>query len=90
MNKELKRVSIVVLFMFLALFGSSTIINVFQVDNLRADGRNVRTLYDSYSAERGPILVDGQPIAVSTPSDDQYKFQRVYTCLLYTSPSPRD
>lgn len=79
MNKELKRVSIVVLFMFLALFGSSTVINVFQVDNLRADGRNVRTLYDSYSAERGPILVDGQPVAVSTPSDDQYKFQRVYT-----------
>lgn len=79
MNKELKRVSIVVLFMFLALFGSSTVINVFQVDNLRADGRNVRTLYDSYSAERGPILVNGEPVAESTPSDDQYRFQRVYT-----------
>ncbi|CAN5228439.1 penicillin-binding transpeptidase domain-containing protein [soil metagenome] len=79
MNKELKRVSIVVLFMFLALFGSSTVITVFQVDDLRADGRNVRTLYDSYSAERGPILVDGQPVAESTASDDEYKFQRVYS-----------
>ena len=40
-NKELRRVSIVVLLMFVALFGSSTIIQVFQQDNLKADGRNV-------------------------------------------------
>jgi len=79
MNKQLRRVSIVVLFMFLALFGSSTVITVFQVDSLRADSRNVRTLYDSYSAERGPILVDGDAVAESEPSDDQYKYQRVYT-----------
>ena len=79
MNRELKRVSAAILVMFVALLCSSTMISVFQVDNLRADGRNVRTLYDSYSAERGPILVDGQPIAVSKPVDDQYKFQRVYS-----------
>ena len=35
-------------------------------------------LYESYSVERGPILVDGDPIASSQPSDDDYKFQRVY------------
>ena len=79
MNKELKRVSAAVLIMFTALFFSSTVITAFQVDNLRADGRNVRTLYDSYSAERGPILVAGKPIAESKPAGDQYKFQRVYT-----------
>ena len=79
MNKELKRVSAAVLIMFTALFCSSTVITVFEVDNLSADGRNVRTLYDSYSAERGPIIVAGQPIAESKPSDDQYKFQRVYS-----------
>jgi penicillin-binding protein A len=78
MNKELRRVSIVVLMMFLALFGSSTIIQVFQQDNLKADGRNARTLYASFSAERGPILVNGQPIAVSTPVNDEYKYQRSY------------
>ena len=50
--------------MFVALFSSSTIIQVFQQDNLKADGRNARTLYASFSAERGPILVDGEPIAV--------------------------
>jgi peptidoglycan glycosyltransferase len=78
MNKELRRVSIVVLLMFIALFSSSTIIQVFQQDNLKADGRNARTLYASFSAERGPILVDGEPIAVSVPVDDEYKYQRQY------------
>ena len=79
MNKELKRVSTVVLLMFVTLFISTSIIQVIAVDNLKADGRNSRTLYASYSAERGPILVDGQPIALSQPSDDEFKFQRVYT-----------
>jgi peptidoglycan glycosyltransferase len=79
MNKELKRVSTVVLVMFLSLFLSSSLIQVVASDSLRADGRNARTLYASYSAERGPILVDGQPIAYSAPVDDEFKFQRVYT-----------
>jgi peptidoglycan glycosyltransferase len=79
MNKELRRVSMVVLLMFVALFASSSFIQVITADSLNADGRNVRTLYDSYSAERGPILVDGVAIAESTPIDDQYKYQRSYT-----------
>ena len=79
MNKELKRVSIVVLLMFVALFTSTSVIQVFAADELRADGRNSRTLFASYSAERGPILVNGEPIALSVPVDDVYKFQRTYT-----------
>lgn len=78
MNKELKRVSIVVLLMFVALFTSGSIIQVVQADSLSADDRNRRTLLESYSVERGPILVDGEPIAQSVPFDDQYRFQREY------------
>jgi len=78
MNRQLRRVSTVVLLMFLSLFCSTTVIGVFQVDNLRVDKRNARTLYQSYSTERGPILVGGQPIAQSVPVDDQYKFLRKY------------
>ncbi|WP_210508094.1 penicillin-binding protein 2 [Naasia sp. SYSU D00057] len=78
MNRELKRISILVVVMFGILFGATSVIQVFQVDNLRADSRNVRTLYQSYSAQRGSILVDGQPIAESVPSDDIYKYQRTY------------
>ena len=78
MNRELRRVSTIVLLMFITLFVSTSIISVFQVDNLRVDDRNTRTIYESYSAERGPILVGGVAIAESVPSSDQYKFQRVY------------
>ncbi|WP_127791761.1 penicillin-binding protein 2 [Agromyces sp. LHK192] len=78
MNRELKRVTIVVLVMFLTLFGASSVIQVAQASNLAADPRNSRTLYESYSVERGPILVAGSPVAFSQPSDDDYKFQRVY------------
>ncbi|MCC7128410.1 MAG: penicillin-binding protein 2 [Microbacteriaceae bacterium] len=78
MNRELKRLSVAILAMFTALLCSSTTIAVLQVDNLRADPRNVRTLYDSYSAERGPILVAGKPIAQSSPVDDEYKYLRTY------------
>lgn len=86
MNRELKRVSILVLLMFVALMCSTSILQVFQVDNLNADSRNARTLYDSYSAQRGPILVAGKPIAESVPSKDQYKFQRTYPdARLYSS-----
>lgn len=78
MNKELRRVSTIVVLMFITLFASSSMISVFQVDNLRVDSRNTRTILESYSAERGPILVGGVAIAESVPSGDQYKFQRVY------------
>ena len=78
MNRELKRVSIIALLMFVTLLVSSTIIQYVQASALAADPRNARTLYESYSVERGPILVDGTPIAFSQPSDDDYKFQRVY------------
>jgi peptidoglycan glycosyltransferase len=78
MNRELKRVSFVVLAMFVALFVSSSYITTVQADSLRADGRNYRSLLASYSAQRGPILVGGQPVAQSVPVDDVYEFQRTY------------
>lgn len=79
MNKELKRVSIVVLLMFIALFTSSSVIQVVSADELGSDPRNVRTLYDSFSAQRGPILVDGVAIAQSDPVDDNFSYLRVYS-----------
>jgi peptidoglycan glycosyltransferase len=80
MNKQLRRVSLVVLVMFVALFASSTIIQGFSTDALNNDPRNVRALDDSYSAQRGAILdADGGVIAQSVPSNDVYKYQRQYT-----------
>ena len=78
MNKELRRVSVLILCMFLALFVSTTMIQVVEQQSLQADGRNVRTLYASFSAERGPIIAGDTTIAQSVPSNDAYKYQRVY------------
>nr|WP_202107338.1 penicillin-binding protein 2 [Agromyces seonyuensis] len=64
--------------MFLTLFVSTSIIQFFQAPNLDADARNTRTLYDSYSVERGAIVASGAAIASSVPSDDAYQFQRIY------------
>jgi peptidoglycan glycosyltransferase len=79
MTKELRRLSIVMLFMFLSLFAATSWIQVVEADSLAQDPNNRRTLLDSYEIQRGSIIVDDVAIASSTPSDDRYQFQRVYT-----------
>jgi len=79
MSRRLRAVSAVMLLMFITLFVSSSVIQVFSAETLRVDSRNVRTLYDSFSAERGPILVGGNPIAQSVPVKDAYSYLRKYT-----------
>src|SRR6478609_8963973 len=78
MTKELRRLSIVMLFMFIALFASTSFIQVVQADALAQNGNNKRTQLDSYEIQRGAIIVDGVTIASSVPSDDRYQYQRVY------------
>jgi penicillin-binding protein A len=77
-NRELKRLSLGVLAMFVALFTAATIIQVAQADSLRVDSRNSRTLAESYQTERGAILVGGDAVVESKSVKDQYKFLRVY------------
>ena len=84
MNKELRRVSIVIFMMFLTLFVATTSIQVLSAETLAQDQRNVRSIYDSYKTQRGSILVDGQPIAFSKPSDDLYHYLRTYTDPMYS------
>ena len=79
MNRELRRLSVVVLAMFLALFGSTTVIQVIQAEALAKDARNTRALYDSYDVERGAILAsDGTVVAQSVPTGDEFMYQRQY------------
>lgn len=78
MTKELRRLSIVMLAMFLALFLSASVIQVVQADNLANTPGNRRALYDSYEVQRGSIIASGTPIASSVPSDDVYSWQREY------------
>jgi peptidoglycan glycosyltransferase len=85
MNRELRRVSLVIMAMFAALFVSSTAIQFGFADSLNNDPRNVRTLYDSYKTKRGAILVQGQPIAQSVQTADAYHWQRKFQGLMYSA-----
>lgn len=78
MTKELRRLSAVMLLMFLVLFASTSWIQVLNAPTLHQHPNNDRTLYDSYEIQRGPIVADGTFIAYSLPSEDIYSFQRRY------------
>lgn len=80
MNRELKRISGLVVVMFAALFIASSVIQVFQSDPLSVDARNTRARDDGYEVQRGQILLaDGKAIVTSKAEhDDEYRFQRTY------------
>ena len=85
MQRELRRISIVIFLMFITLFVATTSIQMVQADALGQDPRNVRSVYDSYQKQRGSILVDVQPIAISKPSDDVYHYLRTYSDPMYSA-----
>lgn len=78
MMTPLRRVGFVVLAMFTTLFISASVIQVVASEDIADDSRNVRKLFESFSAERGQILVGGIPVARSLPVDTQFKFLRTY------------
>lgn len=78
MTRELRRLSAIMLLMFLALFASTSWIQVLNSQALVQHPDNSRTLYDSYEIQRGPIIVESTVLALSHPSDDIYSFQRIY------------
>ncbi|MGV9826854.1 MULTISPECIES: peptidoglycan D,D-transpeptidase FtsI family protein [unclassified Gordonia (in: high G+C Gram-positive bacteria)] len=78
MNTPIRRVSMVVIVLIVALLANSTYIQVFKAGTLRADPRNTRVLLDEYSRQRGAITAGGEVIAQSVPTDSRIKFQRTY------------
>lgn len=79
MNAPIRRVSIVVVAMFLVLMVALTSIQFFQASDLSADPRNARNTYRENGRDRGPIIVAGDPVAFSVPVDTPYRFQREYS-----------
>ncbi|GAA4977614.1 penicillin-binding protein 2 [Kineococcus glutinatus] len=79
MNRPLRRLAGVVALLFLTLFASTTHVQFFAAEDLRAKPTNSRQLYAELGRDRGPILVaGGGQVAVGTPVDDAYKFLRTY------------
>lgn len=78
MTKELRRLSIVMLVMFLGLLGATSWIQVVAANELQANPHNKRAVYDSYEVQRGSIFAGSEVIASSVASDDVYSWQRQY------------
>ncbi len=79
MNTPVRRLSAVVVVMFVSLMLSATWVQFFQAASLNNDPRNVRTLYREFDDPRGPIVVAGDSIASSSPVDDPYLYLRAYS-----------
>lgn len=78
MNKPIRTMSLFCLVLFLALMGNATYLQYFKATDLNESSLNKRVIESAFSRERGAILVGRDAIAESKPSDDKYKFQRVY------------
>lgn len=78
MNGPIRRLGVIAALMFFSLLASSTYIMFFQAPELHDRSDNRRSLLASYDRERGQILVNGNPIARSTPSSDELRWLRQY------------
>jgi penicillin-binding protein A len=78
-NRALKRISIAVLVMFLALMININYLQGFETASLATRPDNIRGLEGQYQYQRGDIVTsDGVTIATTTPSNDYEKYLRVY------------
>jgi len=78
MNEPIRRLSFIVALLFCSLLISTTWIQFVSAKELDNRPGNRRTLLESYSRERGAILVGGSPIAKSVPTKDDLKYVRTY------------
>ncbi len=78
MNGPIRKVTVVVMIMFLALMLNASYSYVFRTGSLTADPANRRVRDAQFGTDRGDIMVGNTPIVTSTPVEDRYKFQREY------------
>jgi len=77
-NRPIRVLAVFCGLLFLALLLNVTYVQFVDAGDLNDDDLNRRVVDEEFSRDRGPILVAGQPVARSVPSDDQYDYQRVY------------
>lgn len=78
MNRPIRAMAVFCMLLFLALLVNATYVQYVHADALNSRNGNRRVVDAQFSRERGPILVGGDPVAVSRPVDDRYEFQRRY------------
>jgi peptidoglycan glycosyltransferase len=87
MNKPIRTLSIGCLLLFVLLLVNVNYVQVFRAGALNDSSANKRARDAECSRKRGPILVDGQPVARSKPSHDSLKYLRTYPHPLLYSPA---
>jgi penicillin-binding protein A len=78
MNRPIRRISLVLGILLIALIANVTIIQVVLAGDYRDRPGNQRNLLEEYDRERGPILVGSNPVARSVETGNTLRYQREY------------
>lgn len=82
MSGGVRRVALVMVVLFAALFINLNYLQVVRADDLASNNLNRRQLRAEYESERGRILIgsgaDTRPVAESQPTDGELRFLRTY------------
>ncbi len=78
MNSAIRRLALAAIVLMIVLLANATYIQAFRAQELNERNDNRRVRDDQFSVDRGPILVAGQPVAESKPSNDRFVYQRTY------------
>jgi peptidoglycan glycosyltransferase len=79
MNRQVRRLGLAIVVLFLLLFVNLNYLQVVRADSLAHDSRNGRLTLEQFSKPRGQIqTADGVVLARSVPSNDAYKLLRQY------------
>lgn len=78
MKKPVRRLAFFTVLLFGALLINLNYLQVVRSESLQKNPGNTRVLLNEYQNQRGSIVVAGNPVAVSTPTNDQLKYLRSY------------
>jgi peptidoglycan glycosyltransferase len=85
-NKAIRTLAIGCLVLLIMLLLNINYVQVFRAGALNSENSNVRARDAECARERGPILVDGEPVARSVASHDVLKYVRTYSHPLLYAP----
>jgi peptidoglycan glycosyltransferase len=79
MNRRVRSVGVGAVVLVVSLFGMLNYLQVFHANALVSNPHNTSDIISEYEEPRGTIIsADGVTLAQSVPSNDQFKYQRVY------------
>ena len=79
MQRQIRRVGLVLIFAFLAVFAQLNYVQIFAAKDIAGNNANVRSLLREYSIKRGDILtLDGVKVATSRDTGGRLRYRRTY------------